>query len=150
MVINCWDKAYRQINAASKHRLGRDDAYSRTGGIFIRDTAGDTAYSLWFNEVWPCFIESQWICRIPSRIPNENASRTGVRILPNGIKSTSFHPHYLFKQLLVRRFQIVTVLYLQLHKFQSYAEGIDNIFAHKIICKMLTQICLIQKKCTFC
>ena len=27
----------------------REDAYSRTGGIFIRDTA----YSLWFNEVWP-------------------------------------------------------------------------------------------------
>ena len=31
----------------------REDAYSRTGGIFIRDTAGDTAYSMWFNEVWP-------------------------------------------------------------------------------------------------
>ena len=31
----------------------REDAYSRTGGIFIRDTAGDTAYLLWFNEVWP-------------------------------------------------------------------------------------------------
>ena len=29
-----------------------------------------------------CFIESQWICRIPYRIPYENASRTGVRILP--------------------------------------------------------------------
>ena len=35
----------------------REDAYSRTGGIFIRDTARDTAwdtaYSLWFNEIWP-------------------------------------------------------------------------------------------------
>ena len=31
----------------------REDAYSRSGGIFIRDTALDTAYSLWFNEVWP-------------------------------------------------------------------------------------------------
>ena len=31
----------------------REDAYSRTGSIFIRDTARDTAYSLWFNEVWP-------------------------------------------------------------------------------------------------
>ena len=30
--------------------LIREDAYSRTGGIFIRDTARDTAYSLWFNE----------------------------------------------------------------------------------------------------
>ena len=30
-----------------------DDAYSRTGGIFVRDTAQGTAYSLWFNEVWP-------------------------------------------------------------------------------------------------
>ena len=31
----------------------REDACSRTGGIFIRDTALDTAYSLWFNELWP-------------------------------------------------------------------------------------------------
>ena len=30
-----------------------------------------------------CFIESQWICHIPCRIQYENASRTGVRILPN-------------------------------------------------------------------
>ena len=29
----------------------KKDAYSRTGGIFIRDTARDTAYSLRFNEV---------------------------------------------------------------------------------------------------
>ena len=28
----------------------REDAYSRTRGIFIRDTARDMAYSLWFNE----------------------------------------------------------------------------------------------------
>ena len=28
----------------------REDAYSRTGGIFIRDTGRYTAYSLWFNE----------------------------------------------------------------------------------------------------
>ena len=32
---------------------GREDACSRTGGIFIRDTALDTAYSLWFIELWP-------------------------------------------------------------------------------------------------
>ena len=31
----------------------REDAYSRTGSLFIRDTARDTAYSLWFNKVWP-------------------------------------------------------------------------------------------------
>ena len=30
----------------------RDDAYSHTGGIFIPDTARDTAYSLWFNEAY--------------------------------------------------------------------------------------------------
>ena len=29
-----------------------------------------------------CLIESQWLCRIPCRIPYENAFRTGVRILP--------------------------------------------------------------------
>ena len=34
-------------------RYNREDAYSRMGGIFIRDTARHTAYSLWFNEVWP-------------------------------------------------------------------------------------------------
>ena len=34
-------------------RIIREDACSRTGGIFIRDTALDTAYSLWFNELWP-------------------------------------------------------------------------------------------------
>ena len=35
-------------------RHTRKDACSRTGGIFIRDTALDnTAYSLWFNELWP-------------------------------------------------------------------------------------------------
>ena len=28
----------------------REDAYSRTGGIFRWETARDTAYSLWFNE----------------------------------------------------------------------------------------------------
>ena len=33
--------------------INREDACSRTGGIFIRDTALDTAYSLWFNELWP-------------------------------------------------------------------------------------------------
>ena len=33
--------------------VNREDACSRTGGIFIRDTALDTAYSLWFNELWP-------------------------------------------------------------------------------------------------
>ena len=31
-------------------KKNREDAYSRTGGIFIRDTARDTAYSLWCNE----------------------------------------------------------------------------------------------------
>ena len=31
----------------------REDAYSRTGSIFIQDMAWDMAYSLWFNEVWP-------------------------------------------------------------------------------------------------
>ena len=31
----------------------REDAYCGTGGIFIRDTACDTACSLWFNELWP-------------------------------------------------------------------------------------------------
>ena len=31
----------------------REDACSRTGGIFIRDTALDTAYASWFNELWP-------------------------------------------------------------------------------------------------
>ena len=40
-----------------KHLLprhyNREDAYSRAGGIVIRDTAGDTAYSLWFSGVWP-------------------------------------------------------------------------------------------------
>ena len=34
------------------------------------------------HQAWACFIESQWICRIPCRIPYENASRMGVRILP--------------------------------------------------------------------
>ena len=33
--------------------FNREDADSRTGGIFIRDTTRHTAYSLWFNEVWP-------------------------------------------------------------------------------------------------
>ena len=35
------------------HWHTREDACSRTGGIFIRDTALDTAYSLWFSELWP-------------------------------------------------------------------------------------------------
>ena len=35
-----------------KHHI-REDVYSRMGGIFIRNTARDTAYSLWFNEVEP-------------------------------------------------------------------------------------------------
>ena len=37
-----------------------------------------------------CFIESQWIYRIPSRVPHENASRTGVRILPNIFETENF------------------------------------------------------------
>ena len=62
----------------------REDAYSRMGGIFIGDMARDTAYSLCFNDVWPyASLNQQWIYRIPCRIPYENASRTGVRILPN-------------------------------------------------------------------
>ena len=35
-----------------KHDI-REDAYSCTAGISIRDTARDTAYSLWCHEVWP-------------------------------------------------------------------------------------------------
>ena len=48
-----------RLSRARKHRVrcsewnNREDAYSRTGSIFIRDTARDTAYSLRFNEVWP-------------------------------------------------------------------------------------------------
>ena len=41
----------------------REDAYSSTGGIFIWDTARDTAYSLWFNELWS--NQGQAIPRIP-------------------------------------------------------------------------------------
>ena len=40
-------RQFYQIRAAIDIR---EDAYSRTGGIFIRDTTQDTAYSLWFNE----------------------------------------------------------------------------------------------------
>ena len=43
-----------------------------------------TGYGIFIVIQWSttlCFIESQWICRIPY----ENASRTGVRILPKKI-----------------------------------------------------------------
>ena len=45
-----------------------------------------TRYSIFIVIQWSmtlCFIESQWICRFPCHISYENASRTGVRILPN-------------------------------------------------------------------
>ena len=45
----------------------REDAYSRTGGIFIRDTVRDTACSLWINELWP--NQGQIIPRIIPRLP---------------------------------------------------------------------------------
>ena len=45
----------------------REDAYSRTEGISIRDTARDTAYSLWLNELWP--NQGQAILRVIPRIP---------------------------------------------------------------------------------
>ena len=44
---------YIREDAYSRTGGDREDAYCHTGGIFIRDTARDTAYSLWFNEVWP-------------------------------------------------------------------------------------------------
>ena len=43
----------------------------------------------WSNtSIRSYFIESQWICRIQCRFPYENASRTGVRILPNKLWGT--------------------------------------------------------------
>ena len=44
----------------------KEDAYSGTGGIFIRDTACDTTCSLWFNDLWP--NQGQTIPRIIPRI----------------------------------------------------------------------------------
>ena len=44
------------------------------------------AYGIFIVIQWSMrsyFIESRWVCRIPCCIPYENASRTGVRILPN-------------------------------------------------------------------
>ena len=51
------NKAWQKITLLNSCKIvtvidDREDAYSRTGGIFIRDTmdtALDTAYSLWFN-----------------------------------------------------------------------------------------------------
>ena len=55
------------LSTAVPFMIIREDAYSRTGGIFIRDTARDTAHSLWFNELWP--NQGQAIPRIIPRIP---------------------------------------------------------------------------------
>ena len=49
-------------------------------------TGHGTAYGIFIVIQWSIrsyFIESQWICRMPCRIPYENASRKGVRILPS-------------------------------------------------------------------
>ena len=55
--------------------LIREDAYSRTGSIFIQEYG--TAYGIFIVIQWSMtlrFIESQWIYRIPCCIPSENAS----------------------------------------------------------------------------
>ena len=49
---NC--ETFRRFTVTNRLKFFiREDACSGTGGIFIRDTALDTAYSLWFNELWP-------------------------------------------------------------------------------------------------
>ena len=73
----------------------REDAYSRTGGIFIQDTARDTAYSLWFNEVWPYaslnhneYAVSRAVCRMKIPPVREYASSllsTYVRVTTNDL-----------------------------------------------------------------
>ena len=59
--------------------------YGSTHPLYFHTGYG-TGYGICIVIQWSIrsyFIESQWICRIPCRIPYENASRTGVRILPN-------------------------------------------------------------------
>ena len=51
MQVRWWHSGHSMFSLPSS--ISRENAYSRTGGIFIRDTARHTAYSLWFNEVWP-------------------------------------------------------------------------------------------------
>ena len=61
------------------HKLLEPLGRMRTGGILIRDTARHTAYSLWFNEAQGhTSLNHNEICCIPY----ENASRTGLGILP--------------------------------------------------------------------
>ena len=70
----------------------REDVYSRTGGIFIRDTAGDTANSLSFNEVWPYASlnhnengVSHAVSRMKMPPVREYASSLVASSMPNGI-----------------------------------------------------------------
>ena len=64
-------------------------------------TGYGTAYGIFIVIQWSIksyFIESQWICRIPYRIPYENASRTGVRILPTQLAKMKKYIPYMSLQ----------------------------------------------------
>ena len=77
----CWIITHSQLYGSAGWGVdNREDAYSRTGGNFHMGYG--TGCGIFIVIQWSIrsyFIESQWICRIPY----ENASRTGVRILPN-------------------------------------------------------------------
>ena len=74
------------------------DTFSLIGGCVLPygrhfHTGYGRGYGIFIVIQWSmtlCFIESQWIYRISSRVPHENASRTGVRILPNIFETENF------------------------------------------------------------
>ena len=113
-----------------------------------------TAYGISIVIQWSmtlCFIESQWICRIPCRIPYKNASRTGLRILP--IRSLTEYPRFwqltTFSQNLHFFFKIIVkklsklVFCQNLPKLSSSYRLIPLFFIYLFICLFILFVYLI-------